>query len=152
MKPTITLKQKLLEASQPSWTKFTKSCNFLKLMTNYLSVVFFLFAFAILPTRSFAQITSGFELDGNAQAVLPNPPDDWDLIYNGTSSAQVTTGVVNDVSSSADNRFKMGSKDQGDINTWHWDIASVPNKDDILHAGAALYGGSKIYFLSLIHI
>jgi hypothetical protein len=146
MKTKITLKQKLPGASQLSCRKFANRCNFFKWGTHSLMFVFLLLTMALMPIRSFSQITTGFELDGNATAVLPNPPDDWDLIYNGTSSAQVTTGIDNDLPSSADNRFTIGSKDKGDINTWHWDIASVPDKDDILHAGAALYGGTQIYF------
>src|SRR4051812_23290515 len=43
-----------------------------------------------------AQIKNGFELDGNATSVGQNSTDDWDLIYNGTSSAQVTSGVISD--------------------------------------------------------
>src|SRR4051812_27946651 len=87
-----------------------------------------------------AQITAGFELDGNATAVLPNPPDDWDLIYNHTSSAAVTTGVVTDLPSNADNYFVQGSQDIDDVSQWHWSVNSTPDKDDILNAGAALYG------------
>src|SRR3954469_16831045 len=97
-------------------------------------------------TSTFAQITAGFELDGNATAVPPNPPDDWNLIYNGTSSAQVTTGIVTDLPSNADSYFKQGTADIDDVSQWHWSISSVPDKDDILHGGAALYGGTEIYF------
>ena len=92
-----------------------------------------------------AQITAGFELDGNANAVGQNPPDDWDLIYNGTSAAETTTGIVNDLPSHNDNAFFMGSKDVNDVTTWHWQLFSTPDKDDILHGGAALYG-NNIYF------
>jgi hypothetical protein len=92
-----------------------------------------------------AQISSGFELDGNATSVIPNPPDDWDKIYNGTSSAQVTTNVVTD----ADNIFQGGgSKDHLDINNWGWTSGSVPDKDDILHGGVAMYDNCKLYFFA----
>lgn len=150
MNTTIIIRQKLLDSSRHNcWfglTNIAKGFNVLKFGSSNIIAVLLFITLALVSERSIAQITTGFELDGNANAVLPNPPDDWDLIYNNTSSAQVTTGVVNDVSSSADNRFTVGSKDQGNINTWHWDIASVPDKDDLLHAGAALYDGNKIYF------
>jgi hypothetical protein len=92
-----------------------------------------------------AQITTGFELDGNAISVLPNPPEDWDKIFNNTSSAQVTTNVVSDL----DNIFAGGgSKDDLDINNWGWTTGSVPDKDDILHGGVALYNNCKLYFFA----
>jgi hypothetical protein len=92
-----------------------------------------------------AQITAGFELDGNATSVLPNPPEDWDKIYNGTGSAQVSTNVVAD----NDNVFMGGgSKDYLDINNWGWTTSSVPDKDDILHGGVALYNNCKLYFFA----
>lgn len=104
-----------------------------------------LFILCVMYPGLKAQITSGFELDGNATAVLPNPPDDWDLVYNGTSSAQVTTSVVTDV----DNIFMGGgSKDYLDINNWGWATGSVPDKDDILHGGVALYNNCKLYFFA----
>ncbi|MES2590753.1 MAG: T9SS type A sorting domain-containing protein [Bacteroidota bacterium] len=92
-----------------------------------------------------AQITTGFELDGNAVSVIPNPPDDWDKVYNGTSSAQVSTGVVSDI----DNIFQGGgSKDDLDLNNWGWTLGSVPDKDNILHGGVALYDNCKLYFFA----
>jgi hypothetical protein len=94
---------------------------------------------------SVAQITSGFELEGNATSVLPNPPDDWDKIYNGTSSAQITTNVVSDLN----NIFQGGgSKDDLDIPNWDWTTGSVPDKDDILHGGVALYNNCQLYFFA----
>lgn len=92
-----------------------------------------------------AQITTGFELDGNATAILPNPPDDWNLIYAGTSNAQITTGIITDVG----NIFMGGgSKDNLNINNWGWTTGSVPDKDDILHGGVALYNNCKLYFFA----
>src|SRR5436190_13398074 len=63
---------------------------------------FFLFSFS---NHLSAQITNGFELEGNAVSVAPNPPDDWDLINSGTSHAQVNTGVVLDQPQGNDNAF-----------------------------------------------
>jgi uncharacterized repeat protein (TIGR01451 family) len=94
---------------------------------------------------SSAQITAGFELDGNAIAVAPNPADDWNLIYMGNTHS-VNTGIVVDFPKGNDNAFKQGSKDLDDISAWRWDYFSAPAKDDILHAGAALYNNDKIYF------
>ncbi|MDQ3047154.1 MAG: T9SS type A sorting domain-containing protein [Bacteroidota bacterium] len=92
-----------------------------------------------------AQIIAGFELDGNATSVLPNPPDDWDKIYNNTHSAQITTNVVSDMN----NIFQGGgSKDDLDINNWGWTTGSVPDKDDILHGGVALYNNCQLYFFA----
>jgi len=114
--------------------------------TTFTTLFAFLLLLFIQPLT--AQITAGFELDGNANAVLPNPPDDWDLIYNHTSSASVTTGILSDAPSSADNAFVIGSKDIDDVSTWHWQIFSTPDKDDILNGGAALYNGTDLYFFA----
>src|SRR5688500_726434 len=82
------------------WSGFTDIVNRCKTITrgsvNFILTVATLFIFSMMPEYSTAQITTGFELDGNAFSVAPNPPDDWDLIYSGTSSAQVTTGVLTD--------------------------------------------------------
>src|SRR5689334_18518042 len=104
-------------------------------------ITFIIFCIATFGTTnfSFAQITNGFELDGNATAVAPNPPDDWDLIFNGTDHSQVNTGIVNDLPSNNDNAFVIGSKDIDDVTMWHWQVFTTPDKDDILQAGAALY-------------
>ena len=90
-------------------------------------------------------ITKGFELDGNAVAVAPNPPDDWSMIYNGTASPTLSTGIINDFPSTKDDYFVIGTKDLTDVTSWRYNIQSTPDKDDILHGGAAQYGG-KLYF------
>jgi hypothetical protein len=100
----------------------------------------------IAPCGSGGPITAGFELDGDAFAVSPNPPDDWDLVYGGTSGATTTTGVVNDFPSKADDYFQVGTKDQDDVPAWHYNVQSTPDKDDILHGGAAQYGGLLYFF------
>jgi hypothetical protein len=91
-------------------------------------------------------IRTGFELDGNARSVSPNPPDDWDSVYTGGSHAILTTGVLKDFPSNADDYFQIGTKDQTDINSWRYNIQSTPDKDDILHGGAAQYGGQLFFF------
>ena len=92
-------------------------------------------------------ITSGFELDGNANSVAPNLPDDWDSVYTGGSNATSTTGVITDVPSKNDNSFTIGTKDIGDVSSWHHTTQSTPDKNDILHAGAAQYN-SQLYFFA----
>ena len=103
----------------------------------------------VIPTigncGSGGPITSGFELDGNAVSVAPNPPDDWDLVNTNSSNAFSTTGVLSDAPSANDNLFVQGTKDLTDVTGWHYSMGSTPDKDDILHGGAALYG-TKLYF------
>jgi hypothetical protein len=94
---------------------------------------------------SSGSITSGFELDGNATHVSPDPPDDWDLVFAGTDHADETTGIVFDKNSKADDYFVIGTKDVVDVTQWHYNVQSTPDKDDILHAGAAEYG-TRLYF------
>jgi hypothetical protein len=106
------------------------------------SILFFL----LLSAAASAQITAGFELEGNAVSVAPNPPDDWDLIQNGTSHAQVNTGIVLDMPPGNDNAFYTGSSDLLDVPDWGWQLFSTPAKDNILHGGAALYNNDQIYF------
>jgi hypothetical protein len=90
-------------------------------------------------------IGAGFELDGNAVASPAIPGDDWDLIFNRTAQPTSTTGVVGDAPSNADDYFQKGTKDLTDVSQWMWNRQSVPDKDDILHGGAAEYG-NKLYF------
>ena len=100
----------------------------------------------IAACGSSGPITDGFELDGDAFAASPNPPgDDWDLVFGGTSGAQLTTGVVSDFPSKKDDYFQIGTKDQDDATSWRYNVQSTPDKDDILHGGAAQYG-SRLYF------
>jgi len=41
------------------------------------------------------------------------------LIYNGTSGAQITTGILTDAPGLSDQGFVVGSKDIGDIPSWN---------------------------------
>ncbi len=109
-----------------------------------------------------------FQLDGDARAstcgtafpnASPPPPflgctgDDWDKLYTcpadgvlgctkatpgvGNSAVQISDLVV-DLSPSS--IFTGGgSKDQLDITQWNWKDGSVPDKDDLVEAFAALY-------------
>jgi hypothetical protein len=133
----FTTYQKIIKTSERSLRKL-----FSRMFKGVLTVLFWV---VFQPGDIKAQITAGFELDGNAIAVSPNPPDDWDLIYNNTSSAQVTTGIVSDL----DNIFQGGgSKDYIDIPEWQWVTGSVPDKDNIIHGGVAIYNNCQLYFFA----
>ena len=83
-----------------------------------------------------------FELDGNAVngAAAGN---DWDQVYAGTSGADATTFITDGV---PERSFTGGgSKDISDTDAWEHTLTSVPDKDDLQHAFAALYG-DVIYF------
>jgi len=94
-----------------------------------------------------ADLQTTFELDGNATTQNANPglPDDWDRVnVLGTGHQALSTGVLVDPSDST--RFTIGSKDINDIDTWSWDNASSPDKDEITNAYAALYAGNRFFF------
>ena len=85
-----------------------------------------------------------FQLEGNATDT--GAGEDWANIYAGNNNAQATTGILGDA---AGRRFTQGSKDTLAMSQNSWDVASVPDKDDILHAFAALYdinGNDTIVF------
>jgi hypothetical protein len=91
-------------------------------------------------------ITSGFELDGNAKSVSTTAGDDWDSIYTGGAHPLLTTGILKDFPSKADDYFQLGTKDLSDVTAWKYNIQTVPDKDDILQGGAAQYGGQIFFF------
>ena len=111
----------------------------------------FLFSLALqsvtlaTPAAVSATPTDGvFQLEGNATD--GGAGEDWANIYAGNSNAQATTGILGDT---AGRRFTQGSKDTLAMSQNSWDVASVPDKDDILHAFAALYdinGNDTIVF------
>jgi uncharacterized repeat protein (TIGR01451 family) len=85
-----------------------------------------------------------FQLDGNA-VTDPAPPapvgDDWDKVFNGTSSANSTQFITDPVDSDTDQTFTGGST-KDDINTtsWLWKFAKASQaKNDITNAFAAAY-------------
>jgi uncharacterized repeat protein (TIGR01451 family) len=78
-----------------------------------------------------------FQLEGDA---LDNGAgDDWENVENGNDSA-VASFFETDA---AGRRFTEGSKDTLDMPSNSWDTQNVPDKDDILHAYAAFYGGGS---------
>lgn len=83
-----------------------------------------------------------FELEGNVidDAV---DGDDWENVYHGTSSANVTTdpdgnGILEDPAPKS--IFTGGRKDIQDIPDWSHKDGAVPDKDDLTNAYAAAYG------------
>jgi hypothetical protein len=94
-----------------------------------------------------------FELDGNV-ADGGAAGDDWANIYAGSDSAAKSVLVFDDGPDGIDDLAEInylggGSKDDLDIPNWEWDTSPVPDKNDIMTAGAALYtsgGDTIIYF------
>lgn len=95
-------------------------------------------------------VTSAFELDGNAVA-SGGGLDDWSTLQSGAGSAVAkTTGTAPGGVAIADlagvTIFNTGgSKDDLDVPNWQYKNGSVPPKDEITDAYAALYsvpGGS----------
>ncbi|MHC4132354.1 MAG: hypothetical protein ACYSR3_10225, partial [Planctomycetota bacterium] len=85
-----------------------------------------------------------FELDGNALQDAANPPDDWELLYNGGNGQIVFTGIIPDPNQ--DTIFVGGRKDIQDIGDWGWkNDGGFPDKDDITNAyGAAYYEDANL--------
>lgn len=105
---------------------------------------------AVSATPSYAVNVSTiglFQLDGNAadpDVPLPTPPilgDDWNDVYpiSNLHNGGISTFLVDPPPGETTKVFTSGSKDIGDINTWHWSSGPSPNKADIQHAYAAAY-------------
>ena len=93
------------------------------------------------PQTTLAVHTGSFELDGDA---IHAAGHDWDQVFGSGSGADATTFVTDEVPEQA---FEIGgSKDDLNVSPdWAHGLQNVPDKDDILHAFAALYG-DVIYF------
>jgi uncharacterized repeat protein (TIGR01451 family) len=91
--------------------------------------------FALAPA-ALAVHDGPFQLDGNA--VDEGTGEDW----NNHPGADAFTFVTDSVPERA---FEIGDKDTDDTDEWDQGIHNVPDKDDILHAFAALYD-DVIYF------
>ena len=102
--------------------------------------------FVVAPAPALAVHEDGtFELDGNAvdEAGPGKEGEDWSDIFAGTSSADAALFVTDSV---PERSFTGGgSKDHLDTDEWLHTLTNVPDKDDIQHAFAALYG-DVIYF------
>ena len=113
------------------------------------SLVALLGALAALPAQAIhAPDDTSFELDGNFADTPSNGLDDWANVFDGTDSANVSTGIIADPL--GDTIFTGGgSKDALDIPSWQHKSGSVPPKDEISDAYAALYvvdGELRLYF------
>ena len=91
-------------------------------------------------------ITNGpFELDGNAVSLTK---DDWDTLVNGAGTAKSFSGIKTDPPPLS--IFTTGgSKNTNDIPQWKNTNGSVPDKDQLLDAFAAIYvvdGKVYLYF------
>lgn len=76
------------------------------------------------------------ELDGNI--VKQTTLDDWQTINLGSSTANVTTGVIADLPPQTI-FWKGGSKDTLDVTEWWYKDGAVPDKDDLRNGYAAAY-------------
>jgi len=85
-----------------------------------------------------------FELDGNVANDGALAGEDWANVYAGNDTAVASVFVQDDGADGIDdldeiNYLGGGSKDDLDIPNWEWDTSPVPDKNDIIDAGAALY-------------
>ncbi len=94
-----------------------------------------------------------FELDGNAVSGAAIDGDDWDKVYDGSSSASSTKFITDPVDDNADDSFTGGStKDDLALGGWLWKAAKASQaKNDITNAFAAAYGkdGDTIAYFGL---
>src|SRR3989454_10968556 len=133
----------------------------LLISTTWLMVV--LVAMALGATPALATHNNGiFQLDGDAKAAtcggafggtIGCTGDDWDNLYTCPADGvlgctKATPGVGNSAAAISDLVVDLspssiftggGSKDQLDMNQWNWKDGSVPDKDDLIEAFAALY-------------
>jgi hypothetical protein len=95
---------------------------------------------------------SSFELDGNVADDPGNSLDDWANIFDNTDSSSFDTGIVTDPDGATIFTGAQpggNSKDIDDITGWRHTSGSVPDKDELQHAYAAIYtSGSerRLYF------
>jgi hypothetical protein len=91
-----------------------------------------------------------FELDRNAEDPSPATlPDDWETLYDGGGSAELFTGILEDISLPGEQFQAGGSKDNNEISEWLWKAGEPLDKDDITNGYAAGYvippgGGSGL--------
>jgi hypothetical protein len=105
---------------------------------------------------AFAVHDEVFQLEGNAVTdVPPLPPapasavDDWENVFEGTSSAE-DTAFVTELNKNSSIFTGGGSKDQQDIPNWAWKdgAGGLPDKDNLEHSFAASYttGGKELLY------
>ncbi len=92
------------------------------------------YASVVAPASVLAVHDETFQLDGNA--VDSGAGDDWD----NHPGADAFTFITDPLSQQTDKIFTGGgSKDDLNTTGWAWTTGSVPDKDNIEHAFAALY-------------
>src|SRR5262245_57466255 len=97
-----------------------------------------------------------FELEGNVADDV-TVGEDWALLDDGhgdpnnDDSSETTVFVFDDGTDGIDDAAEInfgtgGSKDDLELNQWSWSTSPVPDKNDIMTAGAGLYtyGGSEV--------
>lgn len=102
-----------------------------------------------------------FELDGdtthgNAITPLVNA-NDWDQVFaaNGSDGAMKSLFVTDQYGAGDEIDFASGAdKDNNDVSAWDWTTSPTLSKDDISHAGAAIYtsGSDTIAYFFLDRI
>ncbi len=102
---------------------------------------------------AFAVHDEVFQLEGNA-VTDPMPPattpEDWENVFDGTSSAD-DTAFVTEANKNSSIFTGGGSKDPQDIPNWLWKdgAGGLPDKDNLEHSFAASYttgGKDLLYF------
>jgi hypothetical protein len=107
-----------------------------------LSIVMQYVSLAAPATALAVHDGTDFELDGDAVNDVAAGVD-WDQVYAGTSGADASVFITDAVPE----RSFTGGGSKDDLNTsqWRHTQQNVPDKDDIQHAFAALFG-DVIYF------
>jgi len=159
----------LCSASLISKTKKTKKEGLkmpstTKMKVQRRPILLVLVALLLAASQALAVHTSPLEIDdttNGANATDPNgaatAPDDWETVIgtscaspNGASPFPLQRLCIPDPGGTADDIFTTGgSKDTLDIPSWRWTTGNVPGKDQIEHAGIALYQSGSDQFLYL---
>ena len=100
-----------------------------------------------VPVDPSVDVTTVFELDGNATDSPAGAPDDWSTLEGGNGTAgfltktmgTATNGVAIADLLGATTFEGGGSKDDLDVPNWQYGAGSSPPKDEITNAYAALY-------------
>jgi hypothetical protein len=127
----------------PSASKISRR-SLLGLLSSVVLLTLF-----VVPARAIHQLPdSSFELDKDAVDNTSDVRDDWENVFNGTDSSTFDTGIVADPFGSTI-YTTGGSKDDLDVNNWRHKSGSVPPKDEISDAYAAVYqvgDETRLYF------
>ena len=139
---------RLTSAIKPNATKSTATNNANLTMSPVANVAPTNINAAVpLPVDPSVDVTSVFELDGNATDSPAGAPDDWSTLQSGNGTAGFTAKTMGTVAGGvaiADlqglTTFDTGgSKDDLDVPSWRYSDGSSPPKDEITNAYAALY-------------